>query len=137
MKITHLMKIEIKIIIKKKIQKGEMNMEIAYHQEGDYMIPNLTLSMQEQKKVNLGKYGRMKLKYLKENKRGLWQELIMTGKLTTYLAEVDKLAMKRVNQIIQELAKKNQVNEEMKIKEQMKWVGLMNNFKNQAEEIVF
>lgn len=109
--------------------------EITYHKEGDYLIPDLTLKNQEN--VVLGKYGRARLKYIKENKRGLYTELMMNGALSSYLRGVDERCNHIVNITVREMAKENNVNEELKRKDQLQWVGLMNNFKNAAEEIVF
>ncbi len=109
--------------------------EITYHKEGDYLIPDLALKNQEN--VVLGKYGRARLKYIKENKRGLYTELMMNGALSSYLRGVDERCNHIVNITIREMAKENNVNEELKRKDQLQWVGLMNNFKNAAEEIVF
>lgn len=109
--------------------------EITYHKEGDYLIPDLALKNQEN--VVLGKYGRARLKYIKENKRGLYTELMMNGALSSYLRGVDERCNHIVNITVREMAKENNVNEELKRKDQLQWVGLMNNFKNAAEEIVF
>ncbi len=109
--------------------------EITYHKEGDYLIPDLALKNQEN--VVLGKYGRARLKYIKENKRGLYTELMMNGTLTSYLKGIDERCNPIVNITIREMAKENNVDEELKRTDQLKWVGLMNNFKNTAEEIVF
>ena len=109
--------------------------EITYHKEGDYLIPDLALKNQEN--VVLGKYGRARLKYIKENKRGLYTELMMNGSLSSYLKGVDERCNHIINITVREMAKENNVNEELKRKDQLQWVGLMNNFKNAAEEIVF
>ena len=109
--------------------------EITYHKEGDYLIPDLALKNQEN--VVLGKYGRARLKYIKENKRGLYTELMMNGSLSSYLKGVDERCNHIINITVREMAKENNVNEELKRTDQLKWVGLMNNFKNAAEEIVF
>ncbi len=109
--------------------------EITYHKEGDYLIPDLALKNQEN--VVLGKYGRARLKYIKENKRGLYTELMMNGALSSYLKGVDERCNHIVNITVREMAKENNVNEELKRKDQLQWVRLMNNFKNAAEEIVF
>ena len=109
--------------------------EITYHKEGDYLIPDLALKKQEN--VVLGKYGRARLKYIKENKRGLYTELMMNGALSSYLKGVDERCNHIVNITVREMAKENNVNEELKRSDQLKWVGLMNNFKNAAEEIVY
>ena len=109
--------------------------EITYHKEGDYLIPDLALKNQEN--IVLGKYGRARLKYIKENKRGLYTELMMNGVLSSYLKGIDERCNHIVNITVREMAKENNVNEELKRTDQLKWVGLMNNFKNSAEEIVF
>ena len=109
--------------------------EITYHKEGDYLIPDLALKNQEN--VVLGKYGRARLNYIKENKRGLYTELMMNGALSSYLRGIDERCNHIVNITVREMAKENNVNEELKRKDQLQWVRLMNNFKNAAEEIVF
>ena len=109
--------------------------EITYHKEGDYLIPNLIVENKEN--VILGKYGRARLKYINENKRGLYTELMMNGALSSYLKGVDERCNHIINITVREMAKENNVNEELKRKDQLQWVGLMNNFKNAAEEIVF
>lgn len=109
--------------------------EITYHKEGDYLIPDLALKNQEN--VVLGKYGRARLIYIKENKRGLYTELMINGALSSYLKGVDERCNHIVNITVREMAKENNVNEELKRNDQLKWVELMNNFKNAAEEIVF
>ena len=109
--------------------------EITYHKEGDYLIPDLAVKNQE--KVVLGKYGRARLNYIKENKRGLYTELMMNGALSSYLRGIDERCNHIVNITVREMAKENNVNEELKRKDQLQWVRLMNNFKNAAEEIVF
>ena len=112
-----------------------MENNITYHREGDYLIPDLIVENQE--KVVLGKYGRARLKYIKENKRGLYVELKMNGALSSYLSGVDERCNQIVRITIREMAKENHVDEELKAKDQLKWVGLMNNFKSVAEEIVY
>ena len=107
---------------------------IEYHLEGDYYIPNLVLPKQE--KVTLNKYGRMRLKYLKENKNAEYSIMLMDGTLTKYLKEIQETAKKRVNQIINQLKEKSDLTEDMKDTDILYWVGTMNAIKNQAEEIV-
>ena len=102
--------------------------------EGDYYIPNLALPKQE--KVTLNKYGRMRLKYLKENKNAEYSIMLMDGTLTKYLKEIQETAQKRVNQIINQLKEKSDLTEDMKDTDILYWVGTMNAIKNQAEEIV-
>ena len=107
---------------------------IEYHLEGDYYIPNLVLPKQE--KVTLNKYGRMRLKYLKENKKAEYSIMLMDGTLTKHLKEIQETAQKRVNQIINQLKEKSNLTENMKNTDMLYWVGTMNAIKNQAEELV-
>ena len=108
---------------------------IEYHLEGDYYIPNLVIP--EQEKITLNKYGRMRLNYLKEHKKAEYTIMLMDGTLNSYLKEIQETATKRVEQIIKQLKEKSKLTEDMKNTDMLYWVGMMNNFKNQAEEIVF
>lgn len=108
---------------------------IEYHLEGDYYIPNLTIPKQE--KITLNKYGRMRLKYLKENKKADYTIMLMNGTLNTHLKELQEMADNRVQQIISELKTKSDLTEDMKNTDMLYWVGTMNSIKAQAEEIVF
>lgn len=107
---------------------------IEYHLEGDYYIPNLVLPKQE--KVTLNKYGRMRLKYLKENKKAEYSIMLMDGTLNKHLKEIQETAQKRLNQIIYQLKEKSNLTENMKNTDVLYWVGTMNAIKYQAEEIV-
>ena len=107
---------------------------IEYHLEGDYYIPNLVLPKHE--KVTLNKYGRMRLKYLKENKNAEYSIMLMDGTLNKHLKEIQETAQKRVNQIINQLKEKCDLTEDMKDTDILYWVGTMNAIKNRAEEIV-
>lgn len=108
---------------------------IEYHLEGDYYIPNLV--MPEQEKITLNKYGRMRLNYLKENKKAEYSIMLMDGTLNSHLKEIQETAIERVEKIIKQLKEKSNLTEDMKNTDMLYWVGMMNNFKNQAEEIVF
>ena len=107
---------------------------IEYIRNGDYYLPNLVLA--EQKKIQLNKYGRLRLEYLKNHKKAEYAILFMDNKLTDHLEEVQEIATKRVEEIIKSLKEQSNLTEEMKNTDQLYWVGMMNNFKNQAEEIV-
>lgn len=109
--------------------------KITYHKEGDYLIPNLYLPKQPGK--NIGKYGRLRLKYLKEHKRGLYTELLINGTLKQDLIEADENATDKVNSLIKQLAETEHIDEELKATNQLEWVQAMNNIRNRAEEIVF
>lgn len=108
---------------------------IEYHLEGDYYIPNLAIPMQE--KIHLNKYGRMRLKYLKEHKKAEYTIMLMNGTLNEHLKDLQKTADNRVEQIISELKAKSDLTEDMKNTDMLYWVSTMNSIKAQAEEIVF
>ena len=107
---------------------------IEYIRTGDYYLPTLVLA--EQKKIQLNKYGRLRLDYLKNHKKAEYAILFMDNKLTDHLEKVQEIATKRVEEIIKSLKKQSNLSAEMKNTDQLYWVGMMNNFKNQAEEIV-
>ena len=107
---------------------------IEYIRTGDYYLPNLVLA--EQKKIQLNKYGRLRLDYLKNHKKAEYANLFMDNKLTDHLEEIQEAATKRVEKIIKSLKEQSNLTEEMKNTDQLYWVGMMNNFKNQAEKIV-
>lgn len=107
---------------------------IEYIRNEDYYLPNLVLA--EQKKIQLNKYGHLRLDYLKNHKKAEYTILFMDNKLSDHLEEVQEIAIKRVDEIIKSLKEKNNLTEEMKNTDQLYWVDMMNNFKNQAEEIV-
>ena len=101
---------------------------------GKDMIPDLKLSQQPEK--TLGKYGRMRKTYLKEHRPILYNQMLMSEKLYQHLLEIDETAQSRLEQMMPQLAKEAGATEELKASDPMKWVGLMNNCKAQAEEIL-
>ena len=111
-----------------------MNNKITYRKEGDYFIPNLSLTIQPKKQI--GKYGRLRLNYLKNFKKGLYTELLIDGTLKEHLLDIDESANERVHVLIKQFAESEDVNEYLKEHHQMEWVQAMNNIKNRAEEIV-
>ena len=108
--------------------------ELNYRTSGDYLIPELTLTEQEQKP--LGKYGRMRKKYLQEHRPVLWNQMILSETLYPHLREIDETASSRLKQMLPALAKAAGATEELKASDPMTWVGLMNNCKAQAEETI-
>lgn len=108
--------------------------ELTYSKSGDYFIPNLTLSQQSEKP--LGKYGRMRKAYLQEHRPVLWNSLILSEKLYPHLWEIEETANRRLAQMMPKLMQSVGVTEELKAKDPMKWVGLMNTLKSQAEETI-
>ena len=109
-------------------------MEVEYRKVGDYYLPNLSMPKSKYKNVKLSKYGRAKLKYLKENCRAKYLILKMENKLIDEIYEADLRAQKLEKEIIKKMKKELNVTEELKEKDQLKWVGLMNNIKNSAVE---
>ena len=108
--------------------------EIEYKLVGDYYLPNLVLEQEE--KIILNKYGKIRLKFLKENKKAEYTIMFMDGILNKHLKEIQEAAQERVDIIVEQLKKKNNITEDMKNTNQLYWVGMMNSFKNTAEEIV-
>ena len=108
--------------------------ELTYTRSGDYWIPDLSLSQQETQP--LGKYGRMRKKYLQEHRPVLWNSLILSEKLYPHLREIDETANRRLEQLMPELMRRSGVTEELKASDPMRWVGLMNTCKAQVEEIL-
>ena len=109
-------------------------MSIMYHQNGDYLLPDMGLN--ETDKTPLNKYGRMRLRYLQEHRPGLYTRLILSGKLYEELLETQKAAQDRVEIITDKMAKAQNISEAMKAQDQMAWVGAMNMIRLQAEAIV-
>ncbi len=107
---------------------------IEYVRQGDYYIPNLVLP--KQKKIHLNKYGRMRLNYLKEHKKAEDTIMFMENTLIDHLEEIQEIATKRVNQIIDDLKAKSNLTEDMKNTDMLYWVGTMNAIRQQAEEII-
>ena len=111
-----------------------MSQYLTYTRCGDYYIPDLTISETESKP--LGKYGRMRKKYLLEHRQVLWNSMILSETLYPHLREIDETANRRLEQMMPELMKQNGVTEELKTKDPMMWTGLMNNLRSQAEETI-
>ena len=119
--------------MKKKVNKNG----IEYVLVGDYYIPQMKLDLEGYKPYSqLGKYARLRLNYLKEYDKITYQLMFMEGELYKHLQDVQDIAKIRVNAIIEQLAKKENITEELKATDQTAWVGAMNNIKNRAEEIV-
>lgn len=109
-------------------------MELTFTTQGDYRLPNL-LPPQEAE-VALGKYALLRREYLKENRRVTYTNLLTSGKLNAHLVEVEQTAFSRLEQMTSEMAKAEGVTESLKASDQMKWVGLMNNIRHSAEEVI-
>lgn len=119
----------------KELEKNNINNKygIEYTKVGDYYMPNLVL---EKEKIELNKYGKMRLKFLKENRKAEYTIMFINGTLNKHLKEIQETAQERIDIMVEQLKKQNNLTEEMKNTDQLYWVGMMNNFKNTAEEIV-
>lgn len=107
---------------------------IHYTLRGDYYFPDLALP--ESSRQPIGRYGRMRNAYLKEQRPGLYERLLLSGKLYDHLAETDACCSGRMERMIRQMAATEGVNEELKAKDQLAWIGRMNNIRQRAEEIV-
>ena len=105
-----------------------------YELIGDYYIPVLTLSSEEQRPI--GKWGRMHREYLKEHRPILFNDLILNGQLWTYLADLNEQAQERLSLIVEQMKASEGVTEKLKATDQMAWVAAMNSIRNRAEEII-
>lgn len=109
-------------------------MNISYTKKGDYLLPDLILKDKEQ--FNIGKYGLLRLNYMKKEKLGLYFDLLVNDNLNEYLHNIDTTVMEKVQKLIKELTEKENITEELKSSNQMLWIGKMNNIKNRVEEII-
>ncbi len=106
----------------------------TYTQVGDYLLPALVIEASEQRPI--GKYGRMRKRYLKEHRPVLYSNLLTTGKLYQHLSEIDEACEERMALLARRMAKQEGVTEALKAADQMEWVRRMNGIRNRAEEIV-
>ena len=106
---------------------------IDYILVGDYYIPDLKLPEESRP---IGRYGRLRREYLKQEHPARYSSLILTGKLWTYLADLSEQAEERLDLIIEQMKAAEGVTEELKAQNQLEWVGRMNNIRNRAEEII-
>lgn len=106
---------------------------IDYVLVGDYYIPMLTLPEENRP---IGRWGRMRRDYLKENRPGYYSSLLLTGKLWTYLADLDEQAQERLDRIMEQMKVAEGVTEKLKADDQLKWIQRMNSICNRAEEII-
>ncbi len=107
----------------------------TYTQVGDYFLPNLKLP-EEETQANIGVWGMRHKRFLKENHRVLYSNLMTSGKLVTYLDDIEQQATSMFLWLVKELVEKENLNEELKATDQMVWVQKMNNIRNRATEIV-
>ncbi len=106
----------------------------TYTQVGDYLLPNLTLPEDEQKSIGI--WGQRHARYLKKHHKVLYMNLMTSGKLNSYLAEIDERAEDMFSRLVKEMAVRRGVTEQLKAADQMAWVGKMNAIRNSAMEII-
>lgn len=111
-----------------------MKTKITYTQQGDYLLPNLKLP--EKPTVKIGIWGKRHLKYIEHYRPILYTNLLTSGKLTAYLADIDEQAEDMFFRLVKQLAEKEGVTEQLKAEKQMLWVQRMNNIRKRATEIV-
>ena len=109
-------------------------MEVTYTMQENYLMPDLLPPQEEP--ISLGKYARMRKHFLQEHRKITYTNLLTSGKLNSHLAEIQQTAQRRVEELVAQMAKAQGVTEELKASDQMKWVQMMNNLRNAAEEIV-
>ena len=108
-------------------------MKLTYHRSGDYLLPNLAVP---DAPISLGKYGRMHAAYLKEHKPILYNNLLLSGKLTKHLAEVDSACQEYLETLLPQMMQQEGVDEALKACDQLEWVRRMNSIQNRAEELL-
>ena len=116
------------------LEKEIIENGIHYTLHGDYYFPDLELP--EVPRQTIGHYGRMRLNYLQEHRPGLYTRLILSGTLYEHLAEIDQTSRRRMEQIISQIAQTEGVDEELKAKDQLAWIGRMNSIRQRADEII-
>ena len=109
-------------------------MEITYSKYGNYYLPDLVVSDEEP--TTYGRFGRMRLRYLKEHRRVLYIDLLTSGKLTQHLNTVDRQSREMLELLVKQMAQAQGITEQLKAADQMAWVGAMNNIKSAALEIM-
>ena len=105
----------------------------TYRQEGDYSLPNLTVP----ESVSIGIWGQRRRQYLREHRKALYNALLLGGNLNSHLADIDQQAEDMFSQLVNQMAEREGITEQLKADNQMRWIGLMNTCKAQAEEIIY
>jgi len=106
----------------------------TYHEENGYFIPNLTLPPEEEQPI--GVWGQRHLRYIKQHKRLRYSNLLTTGKLNSYLADIDEQAKEMFFRLVEEYANRQGVTEQLKADKPLEWVQRMNNIRNAVEEVI-
>ncbi len=112
--------------------------EITYHKEGDYFVPNLYLKKENyEEDYIIGKYGHLRLEYLKNHKKAEYTIMFMNCTLRKHIVETDKQAKRKFEILMNQMLEKNPIDENLKDTNPLKWTGLMNNYKHSVEEVIF
>ena len=106
----------------------------TYQQVGDYLIPDIELP---ERNYEIGKYGRMRHRHLKEHCKAQYAAMVLDGTLYEHLEEVDRICNERMETMVAAMKKQQGITEELKARDQLAWVGAMNNIRNAAEEVIF
>ena len=112
-------------------------LEITYHKEGDYYIPDLYLEEDYKKNYQIGKYGHLRSQYLKEHKKVEYSIMLIDGTLRKHIVDTDIQAKERFEILMKQMLEKNPIDENLKNIAPLTWIGLMNNYKFSVEEIIF
>ena len=107
-------------------------MELTYRQEGDYLLPNVTVP----ESPRIGKYGMLRRDFLRKHRDPIYTGLLLSGKLNAHLEEIDRAASEMLDRLISQMAEKENVTENLKASDQMLWVQRMNSIQGRAEETV-
>jgi len=107
---------------------------IGYTLQGDYYLPDLELPAEEQQPI--GVWGQRHLRYIKQHRKAFYTNLLTSGKLNSYLADIDRQAEEMFSRLVKKLAEKEYLTEQLKADNQMAWVGRMNNIRSRAMEII-
>ncbi len=100
----------------------------TYHQEGDYFLPNLAVP----ESIPVGVWGQRRRRYLREHRKALYNALLLSGKLDSHLADINQQAEDMFSQLVKQMAEQEGITEQLKAKNQMEWVGQMNNIRNRV-----
>lgn len=114
-----------------------MDFELTYTKVGDYYIPELILDEEPEAEKFYGKYGDLRRTYLREHKPKLWMVLVNTGRADDHLTNIERAAEQRMNTLLPQMLKAAGVTEELKARDQMAWVGVVNNCMAKIDEIIF
>ena len=112
--------------------KGVMNVSLTYHQEGDYLMPDLI----PPESPTIGKFGMLRREFLRQHRRPIYSGMLMSGKLNPHLEEIDRTADKMLERLMNHMAASEDVTETLKAENQMEWIARMNNIRNRVEETI-